>query len=90
MKIDPNGAAFPIPAVLKDSGATEYEAVPGMTIRAYLASTAGDPPVEWLENVMNTTEPFRCGGQELVDNIAKWRVMQADAIIAELNKEPRP
>lgn len=87
MKIDPNAPAFPGGDGPYAGNPTYY--APGMSIRCAIAARMPDPPHEWLENMMNTNLPLRCGGLEIAQNIAVWKRMCADALIEELNKEAK-
>lgn len=78
--IDDGGPAFP--TTLSHWNGANIERGPGASLRDYFAAHASDPPDEWLANMMNHHRPYECGGLEIAENIAKWKYMQADAMLA--------
>lgn len=77
MKIDPNAPAFPVPMVPCDNagGFTDVREG-GLTVRAHFASLV-------MQGLMACPET---AGKAM--EFAAWSVEHADALIAELNKEP--
>lgn len=55
-------------------------------LRDYFAAHAGDPPIEWMRLVANTSDPYEVGGKEICEHIATWRYMQADAMLQEKDR----
>ena len=69
-----SGPAFPIPDTYHPNGQVQYGSN-GLSLRAYIATAA----LQGIRaNPAYTSTPGEC---------AKWAVEDADALIAELNKE---
>lgn len=98
MKIDPNAPAFPFfdatengygnAVVLYDAtGAKQILPFsPGLSIRTKIASEQ-DVPWTVIENVLRDKKGANPTVEEVVQGITKVKLMIADALIAELNKE---
>jgi len=74
MKINPNATAFPFE--FDEAQVTRFDF--GLTVRAYFAAKA-------MQGML--ANPYM--GEREADEIAARAAKQADALIAELNKEPR-
>jgi len=76
-KINDGGPAFPSLYPRSDEDGRQ-----GMSLRAYCAVHL-DVPWQWVEKVWNATEPTL---EEVSRIMARMRVIQADELIAELEK----
>jgi hypothetical protein len=84
-KINDGGPAFPVPDSTMPNGQVQFGTL-GMSLREYLVSHV-DVPWPWVEKVcvaLGKTDPSI---EEAAKIMAKLRVIQADEIIAELEKE---